>query len=178
MVLAAALAAQPGPVPLGPRGPHRPSAITPATALGKPVGRLRCAREPRAQARAHLELFAGGRGVVVPAGLGLAPPVRREGAYVRGGRCAYPVRTHEPTGVLELAPGREAELGEVFALLGLPLSRRRMGAFRGPVRAWVNGRPWRASLRDLPLRPRAQIVVAAGTQRVPVHATYRFPPEP
>ena len=49
--------------------------------------------------RVHLELFARGLVLLVPAGIGVAPPVERDGAYVLGGRCLYPLRTREPTGV-------------------------------------------------------------------------------
>ena len=113
---------------------------------------------------------------MVPAGLGIAGPHRRDGAYVRGGRCSYPLRTREPTGLVELAAGRGASIGDLFALLGQPLTRSRLGAHRGPVRVWRNGRPWRGEPGALPLRPHDQVVVVAGTRRVPVHATYRFPP--
>jgi hypothetical protein len=128
-----------------------------------------------ARATAHVELFARGLGVVVPAGAGLAPPRRRAGAYVRGGRCSYPLRTTEPTGLVELRRGTRATLGDLFALLGQPLSRERMASFRGPVRAWVDGRPWHGAPGALPLRPGGQVVVAIGRGRVPVHAAYEFP---
>jgi hypothetical protein len=50
-----------------------------------------------------------------------------------------------------------------------------MASFRGPVRAWVNGRRWGGEPGALPLRPSGQVVVAIGTARVPVHADYQFP---
>ena len=53
----------------------------------------------------HVELFANRRVVIVPAGIGIVPPLRRDGAYVLGGRCSYPLRTREPTGVVEVAGG-------------------------------------------------------------------------
>src|SRR6185312_8217339 len=57
------------------------------------------------------------------------------GAYVRGGRCSYAVRTSEPTGLLELRRGARLTLGDLFAVWGQPLGPRRLGAFRAPVRA-------------------------------------------
>jgi hypothetical protein len=165
-------------VPFGPGERYRPPSLSAAVGSARPVGRLRCTRDAGARGTAHVELFAHGLGVVVPAGAGQAPPRRRTGAYVRGGRCSYPLRTTEPTGLVELRRDTRATLGDLFALLGQPLSRRRMASFRGPVRAWVDGRPWRGAPRALPLHPGAQVVVAIGTARVPVHAAYEFPPGP
>lgn len=123
---------------------------------------------------AHLELFAAGRVLIVPAGIGVAAP-RRSGALVTGGRCTIAVRTTEPTGVIELGPGTRARLGDLFAIWGRPLSPRRLLSFRGPVRAWVGGRRWTGDVRAIPLRRHAQIVLVTGPA-VPVHATYAFPP--
>jgi hypothetical protein len=163
-------------VPVGPGERYRLPSLSPTVRAARPVGRLRCTRDAAARAPAHVELFAHGLGVVVPAGAGIAPPRRRAGAYVRGGRCSYPLRTTEPTGLIELRHGTGATLGDLFALLGQPLSRRRMASFRGPVRAWVDGRPWHGAPGALPLRPGGQVVVAVGAARVPVHAAYEFPP--
>jgi hypothetical protein len=124
----------------------------------------------------HLELFAARRVVLVAPGIGIAPPRRRKGAYVRGGRCSYPVRTREPTGVVEVeAGGHERALGHLFSVWGQPLSRDRMAGFRGRVRAYVGGRRWRGDARAIPLRRHAQIVLEVGGY-VPPHRTYRFPP--
>ena len=163
-------------VPYGTGARYRPPAMWHGIADGRPVARLRCSAATEPRAAAHLELFAHGRGIVVPAGLGIAAPHRVDGAYVRGGRCSYPLRTREPTGLLELAPGRRATLGDVFALLGQPLTATRLAAHRGPVRVWRNGRRWHGAPAALPIRARDQVVVVAGAGRVPVHATYRFPP--
>ena len=161
-------------VPIGAAGPHRPGSLVAAIAHGRPVGRLACRADRPPGELAHVELFGGGLGVVVPAGIGVAPPRSRVGAYVRGGRCTYPLATREPTGVVELAAGTRPTLGDLFALLGQPLGRRRMGGFRAPVRAWLDGREWHGPLTRLPLRRHAQVVVAAGPQEVPVHASYAF----
>ena len=54
--------------------------------------------DQRPTAWIHVEFFARGKVMVVPAGIGVAPPLRRDGAYVRGGRCRFPLSTTEPTG--------------------------------------------------------------------------------
>jgi hypothetical protein len=144
-----------------------------------PVGPLRCSRGRRARFAAHVELFAQRRGTVVPAGIGIAPPLRRDGAFVRSGRCEYDVRTHAPTGVVEVATSRPVTVGDLFAVWGQPLSAKRLAGFvarRGEpgVVAFVNGRQ-APTPRAVRLRRHAQIVLTIGP-RVPVHAHYRFPP--
>ena len=155
-----------------------PSLANPRAAEGKPIGRLRC--EPaRAGAPTrfgiHLELFARGRVVLVAPGIGVAPPRARTGAYIKGGRCTYPLRTREPTGVVEVARGADLTLGDLFQVWGQPLTRARMGSHRGRVRAYVNGRPYRGDPRAIPLKPHAQIVLQTG-RYVPPHSRYGFPP--
>jgi hypothetical protein len=134
-------------------------------------------REPGATAPrygAHLELFTSRRVVLIPSGIGIAPPRTRRGAYVSGGRCSYPLRTREPTGVIEVAAPR-LTLGHLFAVWGQPLSRTRMAAFHGRVRPYLDGRRWSGPPAQLPLRRHAQIVIEVGAY-VPPHSTYRFPP--
>src|SRR5436305_5708296 len=123
----------------GPR--YRPPSLGRAAAARRPIDGLRCTRSSGPRFGAHLELFAAGRVVLVAPGIGIAPPRVREGAYVRGGRCSYPLRTREPTGVIEVAPGTRATLGDLFAMWGQPLGPRRMASFRGAVRAYVGGVP-------------------------------------
>ncbi|MCW3041713.1 MAG: hypothetical protein JWM31_3618, partial [Solirubrobacterales bacterium] len=125
----------------------------------------------------HVELFARGRTVIVPAGIGVAPPRRRRGAFVLGGRCLAALRTSEPTGVIELTPGTRATLGSLFAVWGRPLGEQRLLGFHGRVRVWVDGERWRGPVRNVPLMHHAQLVVVVGGPSVPVHATYGFPPD-
>jgi hypothetical protein len=127
---------------------------------------LRCAHQ-RARAWAHIELFADGRGVLVPAGIGIAPPRRRDGAYVTGGRCRFPLYTDEPTGLVGLA--RDGlTLGDLFAVWGRPLARDSV--------VHVDGARWNGAPAAVPLRAHAQIVVQDGGPLAEPHAYYRFPP--
>jgi len=169
--------AWPVPLPAG-RGPaFRLPARGAAAAHARAIGPLRCVAGGGGGARvlAHVELFAAGLVVPVPAGIGIAPPLRRRGAYVRGGRCSYPVRTSEPTGLLELRRGARLALGDLFAVWGQPLAHGRLGGFRAPVHAYLDGRRWRADPRTMPLTRGAVVVLEVG-RFVPPHATYRFPP--
>jgi hypothetical protein len=136
---------------------------------------MRCTRGATKRFGAHLELFAARKVVIVAAGIGIAPPRSKRGAYVSGGRCSYPIRTREPTGVLEVQNGRALTLGHLFALWGEPLSRTRMAGFRGRVSAFVAGRRWPGDPSTIPLRRHAQIVLEIGPH-VPPHPRYRFPP--
>jgi hypothetical protein len=142
------------------------------------INGMRCVRRDGERVQAHLELFAAGRVVPIPPGIGVAPPLRRSGAYVDHGRCTYPARTTEPTGLLELRRGAGLTLGQLFDVWGQPLSRTRMASFAAtparPVRAYVDGVRWTANPRAIPLRAHAVIVLEVGPY-VPPHANYRFP---
>jgi hypothetical protein len=163
------------PTPIG-RGPRwQPGPLSRAVSAARPVAGMRCDSRARGRFGAHLELFAERRVLIVAAGIGIAPPHRRDGAYVRGGRCSYPIRTREPTGVLEVEAGRPYVLGDLFDLWGQRLSRGRIASFRGRVEAYVGGRRWRGDPRRIPLRRHAQIVVEVGGH-IPPHRSYRFGP--
>jgi hypothetical protein len=185
---AAALAGCGGDPPSGPEAPlppqapgvgpgprFRPPSLGARAARALPIEGLRCTRSRRPRFGAHVELFAARRVVLVAPGIGVAPPRTRSGAYVRGGRCWYPVRTREPTGLLEVEAGTPVSLGQLFAVWGQPLSATRMAGFRGRVRAYVGGRRWPGDPRVIPLRRHAQIVLEVGGY-VPPHARYLFPP--
>jgi hypothetical protein len=151
-----------------------------AAARGNAVGRLRCERGRHGDRfGAHLEVFARGLDVVIPAGIGIAPPRSRDGAYVTGGRCEYPVRTYEPTGLIEIDSGTRATLGQFFDLWGQPLRRKRLLGFRAArgetVSAFVDGRRWPADPRAIGLDRHAAIVVEVDGYYPPTRR-YLFPP--
>jgi hypothetical protein len=136
-------------------------------------GRLACTAFPRpATAVAHVELFVDGRVVLLPPGIGITQP-ERDGAVVVDGRCAYPVRTLDPTGVLFL-DRTDLTLQTVFELWGRRLAPDRLLERDGRVEAFVGGRRFTGDVRNIPLRDRAQIVVEVG-RHVRPHARYTFP---
>jgi len=152
----------PIPTPIG-VGPQFRVAAAPQRVLdGAPVGRFRCTASPAGRVSAHIELFANRRVLLLPAGVGMAPPLRREGAYVVGARCSYALRTTAPTGVVEIARGAGATVGDLFRLWGQPLTRARLAGFLGSVRAYVGGVLWRGDPRVIPLERHAQIVLELG----------------
>jgi hypothetical protein len=153
----------PVPTPIGVGPAFHPPALSRQVAAGAPVGPFHCDGSG-ARFGVHLELFAAGHVVIVPAGIGVAPPWRRDGAYVRSGRCSYAARTREPTGVIEVSrPG--LRLADFFAVWGQELGRYR--------RAYVGGRRWRGPLGAIPLRRHAEIVLEVGPFVSP-HTSFLF----
>jgi hypothetical protein len=130
---------------------------------GTPIGSLGCRPGPlRGPIVAHLEIFARRDTLVIPARIGIV-----------AGRCRYPVRTLVPTGLI-VAGRRGLTLGDLFAVWGQPLGRRRLAGFRGPVVAFVAGRRVAGDVRRIPIRHHSQIVVEVSGY-VPPHAHYVFP---
>jgi hypothetical protein len=167
------------PPSVGPDARYRPPSLGQAAARARPVAGLACRSRSRARFGAHLELFANRHVVIVPAGVGIAPPRRRQGAYVTGGRCRYAAITQEPTGVIEIERGARLTLGDFFAIWGQPLSPERMATFAARaderVLAFVGGRRWEGDPRAIPLARHAQIVLEVRGYVAP-HARYGFPP--
>jgi hypothetical protein len=161
-LLALAIGGDPSvhPWPIGPGPRYRP----PAQRLdGQPVGALRC-RAARSVFPAHVEVFVNRRVVIIPTGIGRAP------------RCDYPLRTRAPIGVVEVARGTRATIGDLFRLWGQPLARNRIASFRSPrpIRAYVAGHRVQGDVARIPLTSRAQIVVELGAF-VPPHRSFLFP---
>lgn len=168
----------PIPTPIGVGPLFRPPAAGERVLAGEPVGGMRCGRGEQ-RFGVHLELFARGRVVIVPPGIGVARPFERDGAYVRPRGCTYPLRTLDPTGVIQVARSRPYVLGDLFRVWGRPLSPTRLAGFETtpsrPVRAYVGGRRWRGPLRAIPLARHAEIVLELGPYIRP-HRTFLFPP--
>lgn len=163
------------PVQIGRRAGFELPAVSPTVARRAPIAGLQCRTAHRPVYGVHLELYAKRRVLILPAGIGVAPPQRRRGAYVLGGRCTYPLRTLEPTGVVQVEEGSRATLGQLFALWGQRLSADALAGFRGRLAAYVDGRPWSPAPTAIPLRRHAEIVLEIGGYVAP-HPGYRFAP--
>jgi hypothetical protein len=161
------------PIPVGPGQRYRPPAVAPD---GRPRAGMPCQAQDGTRFPVHLELFAAGRVVIVPAGIGIAPPLERSGAYVSGGSCRYPLATVEPTGLIWVLNGEPRTLGDLFAVWDRRLGPGRMLGFRGRVGVTIDGAAYTGDPRSAPLRERSQIVVQVG-RAVPPHPAYRFPDE-
>jgi hypothetical protein len=174
LVLAtSASAGDPIPTPIGVGPGFHPGPTSRAVAAARPAGRHVCGAAVQQRVRAHLELFAQRRVVIVPAGIGVAPPLRMRNGFVVRGRCSYPVRTVEPTGVIEVDSSLRPTLGDLFAVWGRRLGPNRLLSFAGPVQAFVAGKRWHGDPRRIPLRRHAQIVLEVGGY-IPPHRSYLF----
>jgi hypothetical protein len=165
------------PTPIGAGRAFHPRALSASVAQRRRVAGLTCAASEGRRFGVHIELFARGRVVIVPAGIGVAPPWSSPRPHVVVGACSYAARTSTATGVVELTHGSSLTLGRFFALWSQPLDARRLVGFRAGagerVRAWVGGVPWRGSVRDIPLWRHAEIVLELGKYIAP-HTTYLF----
>ena len=149
--------------PIGAGPAYRLSPRGAEAAQGVRIGDLRCRPGSlRGPIVAHLEIFARRDTLVIPAGIGVV-----------GERCRYPVRTLMPTGLI-VAERAGLTLGDLFAVWGQPLARRRLAGFSGTIVAFVGGRQVRGDVRRIPIRHHSQIVVEVSGY-VPPHAHYVFP---
>jgi hypothetical protein len=117
--------------------------------------------------RAHLDVFADGRRVTVPRGIGVQST------------CAYWLRTTRDDGIvaIESPQRRTFTLGDLFDIWGAPLSRTRVLAFPvgpdRPVRVFVNGRRITGDPRATRLTGGREIALVIG--RRPSRIPSRFP---
>jgi hypothetical protein len=141
---------------------------------GRTVAGMRCLTS-RSVAAVHVEIFVDRKVLLLPAGIGLRPPLRRAGlARLDGGTCAYPLHTLDPTGTVFVDRTRKRVLGDLFAVWGQRLAPRRLLSFAGRVRVFRNGREWRSDPRRVPLARHDSIVLEIGGY-VPPHERYLFP---
>ena len=155
------VALTPTPVGVGPEYHPRPAVHAACTAAPISGG-----------ARVHLELFANGRVVIVPAAIGLRG-ARQTLGRVNTARCRARVWTLDPTGVFHFTG--HTVLGDVFGVWGKRLAPVRLLTFHGAVRVYVNGALRRGPPGTLVLHDRDEIVLEVGAY-VPPHRSYRFPP--
>jgi hypothetical protein len=158
--------------------PYHPAALSQAVQSGVLSDGLSCHPSGEATYGVHIEIFANQQTVVIPAGIGVAPPWKGQGTYVTGGRCVYAAHTYEPTGLVEVDSHRPLTLGQFFDLWGQPLTTTQLAGFTatggGQVTAFVNGRPWANDPRLIGLYRHAEIVLELGGPISP-HGAYRFP---
>jgi hypothetical protein len=167
-------AAPPAPPPVS----REPGFVLPAAPQpvlrGEAVAGMRCSGH-RALDAVHIEIFVDRKVLLLPAGIGLRPPLRRAGlSRLAGGACAYPLHTLDPTGTVLVDRRRRRVLADLFAVWGQRLGARRLLSFAGRVRVFRNGREWQGDPRRVPLRWHDSVVLEVGGYVRP-HARYLFP---
>jgi hypothetical protein len=168
----------PAALPLPPPVSREPGfvlpAAPPAVLHGRSFAGLTCGT-PRAVDAVHIEIFVDRKVLLLPAGIGLKPPLRRAGlSRLSGGACAYPLHTLDPTGTVFVDRTRSRVLGDLFAVWGQRLAPRRLLSFAGRVRVFRNGRAWQGDPRAVPLGRHDSVVLEIGGY-VPPHPRYLFP---
>jgi hypothetical protein len=121
----------------------------------------------------HLAVFDNGRIFALPGGIGI-PGSRNEqsryGPVAVGGQCYFWLHTHAADGVIHIeSPLRSIfTLGDFFDVWRQPLTADRIASLRGKVSAFVNGKPWRKSVRAIPLLHHADIQLQIGEPIPPI----------
>jgi hypothetical protein len=154
------------PVSIGAGPEFVPAARAPATACtaGGVFGRR----------RAHVELFAHRRAIVIPTGIGVGAPDKRVNGRIVAARCRAATRTLDPSGVVDFDHDG-LTLRDLFETWGEPLGAHRLLSFTGAVEVFVGGERVDTPAADVALSDGAQIVVELGGY-VPPHRSFLFPP--
>lgn len=152
--------------------------LAPATTtrLGGIVDGIQC--EPLAQlaytAYVHLQVYVHGRSRALPGGIGIVDESVTEtphGLYYGANTCMYWLHTRAADGLVEVQSPvpRQFTLGDLFGVWDQPLGRSRVAGVHGPVRATVNGRPWRGDPAQIPLREHEAIRLTVGGSAPAAH---------
>jgi len=121
----------------------------------------------------HLAVFDDGTLYQVPAGVGIPgsnAEETNEGPIAAGGHCIYWLHTHTTDGVIhvESPTKRIYTLGNFFDVWHQPLSPHQVASLHGAVTAFVNGKSWAKSPRDIPLLPHEDIQLEIGQPTPPI----------
>jgi len=156
-ILALALLGSPSvkPWPVGPGPRYRPAP--------RPAAGLRCTQAGTVF-QVHVEIFANRKVVILPAGIGAGPG------------CSYPLRTVDPTGVVDVRRGSALRVADLFHVWGQALGTRRIASFSSssPLRAYVDGKRIGGPAGAIRLTPHSEIVLELGAY-VPPHPFFLFP---
>ncbi|HEY6117050.1 MAG TPA: hypothetical protein VI172_13945 [Candidatus Dormibacteraeota bacterium] len=113
----------------------------------------------------HIAIYADGKQVTVPAGLGVGRPWgENPPGFIATGGCFAWIHTHDTTGVVHVFTqiGKSYTLGQVFSVWGQPLTSSGALGFSGQVVVLVNGGPVEGDPRSVPLKNLENIVLELG----------------
>ena len=179
------LVAAPPPGNLGPEQVPIPAgkalAQPEAVFLNETVDGITCQSSEKVayHVHAHLTIFAAGKSLQVPYGIGIGPPLggvrTAAGAFVESGSCFMWLHTHVADGVIHIESPvlKTYTLGQFFAVWGQKLSRTQVGPKKGKVTAFYNGKDWTGDPAAIPLTATAQIQLDVGSPVVaPEHIKF------
>lgn len=117
---------------------------------------------------AHLDIFAGGKRVTVPALVGINS----------GAGYLTELHTHDSSGVIhiEAQKKRDFTLGQVFAEWGIFLNGRCAGAYCNGLKWYVNGKEQTGNPAGLVLEPHQEIAIVVGKPPAKIPSSYAFAP--
>jgi hypothetical protein len=123
----------------------------------------------------HLAVFRNGQPYTLPAGVGIPGSHAvdtDQGPVASGGSCIYWLHTHTTDGVIHIESPSKAiyPLSNFFDEWHQPLSGNQVASLKGAVTAFVNGKPWKKSPRDIPLLPHEDIQLEIGEPAPPIVA--------
>lgn len=156
------------------------------TAQHHPVDDISCQASEQVlfHIHAHLAVLVNGRQRYLPYGVGIGPPLQLQpnagetgGPFVVGGSCFSWLHTHDESGIIHIESPikRTYTLGNFFDIWGQPLGADQVGAARGTVHAFVDGKPFAANPRSIPLDAHAVIQLDVGSPVV-APEPFTFPP--
>jgi hypothetical protein len=116
----------------------------------------------------HLSVYVDGHLRPIPAGIGIVSPIALStpnGRFDQASQCYYWLHVHAQDGVIhiESPAGHSYTLGDFFDLWRQPLSASQVGPASGPVRVYVNGRPYSGDPRAVQLGSHVDIQIDVGT---------------
>jgi hypothetical protein len=140
-----------------------------STTQAGPVDGIPCASAEQLayHIHAHLQVYVNGQSRAVPGGIGIPGSVTQQspqGPVAAGGQCIYWLHTHAPDGVIhvESPTQRIYTLGNFFDIWHQPLGPNEVDSAKGPVAAFVNGKPFKGDPRSIPIEPHAVIQLDVG----------------
>lgn len=169
---------QPGGGTVGPEGIviEQGASLAPASTTSKTrqVDGIRCApvESLKYHIHAHLQVYVNGQPRQLPGAIGILGPVNQgsgSATFYGASECYYWLHTHTADGILhvESPTATTYTLGDFFDEWGQPLGADVVATAHGPVTAFVNGKRWTKSVRDIPLISDELIQLDVGQPVVP-----------
>jgi hypothetical protein len=115
---------------------------------------------------AHLDIYADGKKVTVPALVGINP----------GAGYLTELHTHDATGVIhiEAQKQRDFTLGQFAAEWGVYLDSKCMGAYCNGLKWYVNGKQQTGNPAGLVMKSHQEIAIVIGKPPAKIPSTYKF----